>query len=1230
MRRRTHPRMYLRTGVLLSAICLVPAVLLLLMGGRALAGQIVGPGGEGTSSTTPFRIYLPVVTKYLQTAPYTDLGDAPDSSNNYGAPMTAYPAGGPLGVQARFPTVFGTGSPPNGPMHINQVLRYYLGPAITTEKEADIGSDADGVNNIQPPLDRPDQDKADDGVIIPTLPNCQPTTLTFNVTVPAGAPASKAYVNVWFDWNRSGFWGGVVPCAGVAAPEWAVPNYTIALPGPGTYPFTTPVFIAANQNPNQCLWWRITLSDIPATNDDGRGPANAYEYGETEDYYTCGGEPTPTPTATLTRTPTPTATPTATATPTKKPPFSIIVIKLWAPDLQPLPDWKMSLFRGPACEGPTLNELITDPRGMVDFLDLEAGRYSVLEESKPGFDNLTPLCQSIELSDAPGGTARLTSLAYPPGGTDSFPSGALLSVEMPGLGMFDLTLNGPTDVRRSDPGDSDGDGLMDIRTEITAMNLVGMSPAGPVTLRQSQTRASRGVVEQQSKGADFPADSFFDVFVEIEVAGLGRVHNEEPVRVEAVIDAIPPTLAYYRPTKPLAVPLLDANGQPVGVIRNVIHIPLPPREKLIIFINHKPPTPTPTATSTLACAVPPVEMTAWWPLDETSGTTAVDIAGFPTNGTHMNGPIPVSGKVNGALSFDGIDDYVEVNDHPTLNFGTGNFSADTWIRTSDANGVKLIVDKRQEATNLVQGYSLFLSNGLLAFQLADGPGSTTCSNLPSSACTNYGSTAFVADGNWHHIAVTVNRANPIGGRFYVDGALVFTFDPTLRPGSLTNPNPLRMASRSSSVTGLLRGVLDEVELFPRVLTPAEVQSIFLADKLGKCRPTPTPTSTRRRRRRDSDPYTDGNSDTDEEAALLDHRHQAVGAGLQPLPDWKMSLFRGPACEGPTLNELITDPRGMVDFLDLEAGRYSVLEESKPGFDNLTPLCQSIELSDAPGGTARLTSLAYPPGGTDSFPSGALLSVEMPGLGMFDLTLNGPTDVRRSDPGDSDGDGLMDIRTEITAMNLVGMSPAGPVTLRQSQTRASRGVVEQQSKGADFPADSFFDVFVEIEVAGLGRVHNEEPVRVEAVIDAIPPTLAYYRPTKPLAVPLLDANGQPVGVIRNVIHIPLPPREKLIIFINHKPPTPTPRPPSRRHRPARPRRRVPQRRRHGPRRRLRQPTRPPSRRHRPTRRPRRAQQRRRHGPRRHLHQHLRRPTHPPPRRRRRPLLHRRPRRPGSQY
>jgi len=270
-----------------------------------------------------------------------------------------------------------------------------------------------------------------------------------------------------------------------------------------------------------------------------------------------------------------------------------------------------------------------------------------------------------------------------------------------------------------------------------------------------------------------------------------------------------------------------------------------------------PPTDTPVyrfyfpmtlhlATVLTPCVDPPPNMAAWWPLDETSGGIAADIAGFPTNGVHVNGPMPGPGMVAGALNFDGVNDYVQVADHPSLNFGTGNLSIDAWIKTSAASGVQLLVDKRVEGAT-VQGYSLFLGNGTLGFQLAQGVGSPICSPAPGASCTNYPSGVFVANGQWRHVAVTVDRSNPTGGRFYVDGVHVATFNPTNRPGSLTNANPLRMASRSSSVTGLYRGALDEVELFPRVLSPTEVRRIYLAGSSGKCKrqptPTPTPTST---------------------------------------------------------------------------------------------------------------------------------------------------------------------------------------------------------------------------------------------------------------------------------------------------------------------------------------------------------------------------------------------------
>ena len=106
------------------------------------------------------------------------------------------------------------------------------------------------------------------------------------------------------------------------------------------------------------------------------------------------------------------------------------------------------------------------------------------------------------------------------------------------------------------------------------------------------------------------------------------------------------------------------------------------------------------------CVAPPPNMAAWWPLDELVGPTAVDIAGFPTNGTHVNGPTPAPGMVAGGLSFDGVNDYVNVPDHPSLNFGQGNLSIDAWIKTSDTSGVKVIVDKRVEAASVPRLFAL--------------------------------------------------------------------------------------------------------------------------------------------------------------------------------------------------------------------------------------------------------------------------------------------------------------------------------------------------------------------------------------------------------------------------------------------------------------------------------------------------------------------------------------------
>ncbi|MFA3783401.1 LamG-like jellyroll fold domain-containing protein [Melioribacteraceae bacterium 4301-Me] len=249
------------------------------------------------------------------------------------------------------------------------------------------------------------------------------------------------------------------------------------------------------------------------------------------------------------------------------------------------------------------------------------------------------------------------------------------------------------------------------------------------------------------------------------------------------------------------------------------------------------------------CVPPPPKLVAWWPLDETSGTTANDLAGFNNQGTHVNGPIPTPGKVAGALHFDGIDDYVIVPNHSELNVGTTDFTIDTWVRTTDSLGVVLLLDKRSGPTPL--GYSLFLSNGRLGVQMANGIGSAVCAPSPTVgvACVNYVAPVGVnvADGQWHLVAAVVNRADTMSGvRLYIDGLLVFTGAPlgttppaAFPPANLDNASDLYLGVRTPGMGGggFFPGDLDEVEIIRYALTQAEIQAIYNAGSAGKCKPT---------------------------------------------------------------------------------------------------------------------------------------------------------------------------------------------------------------------------------------------------------------------------------------------------------------------------------------------------------------------------------------------------------
>lgn len=241
--------------------------------------------------------------------PFTDFGDAPDSSNNHGQTNTAYP-----GTLGHFPTVYqGTAAgQPAGPVHLNARMEAILGDAISREAGADGGADADGVNNLlRTPAgavaDTADHDRGDDGWRNRNVPivDCQRVSLVVRVRKAPGAQLDRMYLNVFHDGNQDGDWADVGVCqfeGGQQARsyEWIVQDHALNLAGlpAGSHNITVTTVLVHSPKPNAeakgSVWMRFTLSEQktprPATGAlaDGRGhhpdgTPRGFLYGETED-----------------------------------------------------------------------------------------------------------------------------------------------------------------------------------------------------------------------------------------------------------------------------------------------------------------------------------------------------------------------------------------------------------------------------------------------------------------------------------------------------------------------------------------------------------------------------------------------------------------------------------------------------------------------------------------------------------------------------------------------------------------------------------------------------------------------------------------------------------------------------------------------------------------------------------------------------------------------------------
>lgn len=319
------------------------------------------------------------------------------------------------------------------------------------------------------------------------------------------------------------------------------------------------------------------------------------------------------------------------------------------------------------------------------------------------------------------------------------------------------------------------------------------------------------------------------------------------------------------------------------------------------------------------CAPAPPGLLSWWAA-EGSGNDSVGT----NTGTLVGGLTFTNGEVGQAFSFDGVDDYVIVSDSPSLNFGTNqDFSIEAWIRPQASLttfDVMTIVDKRNapDPTHGI-GYEIALIGGRLECRISDSI---------ADAGTSFGAAGpDLRDGNFHHVAVTLVRNSTNGSHYYVDGVAVLTFNPTAESGDLANGQPLRIGNHPTpGVFANFKGRIDELSIYNRALSTAEVQAIYNAGSAGKCLNPASPFIV-------SQP-------TNQTVTVGDTAtFSVVAGGAPPLSyQWQMA---GTNLPGAT-NTFLTLPNVQLT----QAGSYSVLVTNALGSTNSANALLTVNFAPA--------------------------------------------------------------------------------------------------------------------------------------------------------------------------------------------------------------------------------------------------------------------------------------------
>ncbi|MFC1788117.1 LamG-like jellyroll fold domain-containing protein [Patescibacteria group bacterium] len=215
------------------------------------------------------------------------------------------------------------------------------------------------------------------------------------------------------------------------------------------------------------------------------------------------------------------------------------------------------------------------------------------------------------------------------------------------------------------------------------------------------------------------------------------------------------------------------------------------------------------------CLAEPSGLVGWWNADEILATTAYDIKSS-NPGELKYGATSASGKVGQAFSFDGSDDYIEMNASSDFDIGT-SFTIDAWVYPDTLKNYATVVSKNIPGTGAGYTYMAIIhGNGAMGiYTPASGWKLSTAGIVPAET--------------WTHVAWVYDSGTL---DFYVNGNL----DSSTSVSISDRTSDTMKIGRWHNTSYAYDGLIDEVHYYNRALLGTEIQDVYNSGTSGICLP----------------------------------------------------------------------------------------------------------------------------------------------------------------------------------------------------------------------------------------------------------------------------------------------------------------------------------------------------------------------------------------------------------